>query len=161
MNFEIVSMTQENAQIIADQWKYEGIYSFYDLSADPEDYQEFVNPDLRGERYFEVYGDGRLAGFFVVEPGENREIELGFGLKPELCGKGLGKDFLSAIESYVMNHYDCKTMVLWVAAFNKRAIRLYQKCGYIQTAEEERQSNGDTYRFLCMKKNPVSLQSHF
>ena len=28
MNFEIVSMTQENAQIIADQWKYEGIYSF-------------------------------------------------------------------------------------------------------------------------------------
>lgn len=155
MGFRILSMTQENAQMIADQWKYEGIYSFYDISADPEDYQEFVTPDLRSDKYFEVYGKNGLIGFFVVEPEAHSKIELGLGLKPELCGKGLGKDFLCAIENYVGTHYNFKTIVLWVAAFNKRAIRLYQKCGYIQTGEEERQTNGATYRFLCMKKDFV------
>lgn len=155
MDFRILSMTQKNAQIIADQWKYEGIYSFYDISADPEDYQEFVTPDLRSDKYFEVYGKNELVGFFVVEPEDHHKIELGLGLKPEFCGKGLGKDFLCAIENYVGIHYKFKTIVLWVAAFNKRAIRLYQKCGYIQTDEEERQTNGATYRFLCMKKDFV------
>lgn len=63
MDFRILSMTQKNAQIIADQWKYEGIYSFYDISADPEDYQEFVTPDLRSDKYFEVYEKNELVGF--------------------------------------------------------------------------------------------------
>ena len=50
----IKRMEQSGAAEIADCWKYGGEYGFYDMTADPEDYQEIMSPELRGDRYFSV-----------------------------------------------------------------------------------------------------------
>lgn len=45
--FEFQRLSQSNALIIANEWKYDGEYSFYDMTADSEDYEEFIDEDLR------------------------------------------------------------------------------------------------------------------
>lgn len=36
-------LTQIHALEIANEWKYDDIYSFYDMTADAEDYKEFID----------------------------------------------------------------------------------------------------------------------
>ncbi len=59
MDFIFKKLTQTNALDIANNWKYDGIYSFYDMDADIEDYDEFVNEELRNQSdYFEAIYNG-------------------------------------------------------------------------------------------------------
>ena len=52
MNFTFKKLQQDNAIIIANEWKYEEPYSFYDMTADPDDYNEIVNEALRNESVY-------------------------------------------------------------------------------------------------------------
>ena len=88
----IVPMRQPEAVEIADRWKYPGEYAFYDMTADPEDYEEIVTPEKRGDRYFSVFSGNELTGFFCVER-EDSDIEIGLGLRPDLTGQGRGVFF--------------------------------------------------------------------
>ena len=36
-------LTQIHALEIANEWKYDDIYSFYDMTADAENYKEFID----------------------------------------------------------------------------------------------------------------------
>ena len=71
----IAPMRQPEAIEIADRWKYPGEYAFYDMTADPEDYEEIVTPEKRGDRYFSVFSGNELTGFFCVER-EDSDIEI-------------------------------------------------------------------------------------
>lgn len=53
-NIKIQKLSQFHAEEIANEWKYEGIYKFYDATEDEEDYQELISQELRDEQYFEV-----------------------------------------------------------------------------------------------------------
>ena len=55
MRFKISKMNQKEAMEIADNWKYNDEYAFYDMTADPEDYEEIVNELKRGDNYFSVF----------------------------------------------------------------------------------------------------------
>ena len=67
MLFCFQKLSQKNALIIADNWKYDGEYAFYDMTADPEDYEEFVDEKLRNENdHFEAIMEGDLVGFFMT-----------------------------------------------------------------------------------------------
>lgn len=48
MSYCFRPITQEQAEDIAYNWHYEGDYSFYDMEADQEDLQAFLNPYTRG-----------------------------------------------------------------------------------------------------------------
>jgi ribosomal-protein-alanine N-acetyltransferase len=37
-------MTPDRAHLIAREWKYPAPYDFYDMTADPEDLEEFLTP---------------------------------------------------------------------------------------------------------------------
>ena len=56
MQFHFSLMSQSDAEKIAD-WHYEGIYSFYDMENDPEDLQELLSPEKRGENYWSVFSN--------------------------------------------------------------------------------------------------------
>ncbi|MGH4120396.1 hypothetical protein [Clostridium sp.] len=43
MNYKFVPMNKEYANEIAYDWKYNRIYSFYDMTADENDLMEFLN----------------------------------------------------------------------------------------------------------------------
>lgn len=65
MQFHFSLMSQSDAEKIAD-WHYEGIYSFYDMENDPEDLQELLSPEKRGENYWSVFSNGVLIGFVAL-----------------------------------------------------------------------------------------------
>ena len=71
-------MDASTAREIADGWKYPLLYDFYDMTADPEDYQEFVTPALWPDFFLQVRRGGRLFGFLsgdLSEEGRTVEIE--------------------------------------------------------------------------------------
>lgn len=152
MNFTFKKLQQDNAIIIANEWKYEEPYSFYDMTADPDDYNEIVNEALRNESvYLEAILNNELAGFFCLEIEEN-EIEIGLGLKPSLCGKGIGKEFLNCIIFYINQNYSYNLLSMSVASFNKRAIKVYESCGFKKQITFMQETNGGVYEFIKMIK---------
>lgn len=52
VSFVIQKLSQNNAEAIADEWKYQGVYEFYNMTSDPEDYEELMTPSLRKDNYF-------------------------------------------------------------------------------------------------------------
>ena len=101
MRFKISKMNQKEAMEIADNWKYNDEYAFYDMTADPEDYEEIVNELKRGDNYFSVIKDDSLYGFFCISEDNNNNIEVGLGMKPEYTGLGKGLEFVNLIIEYV------------------------------------------------------------
>lgn len=67
MKYKFVAMNKKYADEIAYTWKYDGMYSFYDMTEDEEDLNEFLNEQSWNEDYFAVlnYRD-ELVGFFIL-----------------------------------------------------------------------------------------------
>lgn len=147
--YQIVPMTQLQAESIANTWRYEGIYAFYDMDQDEEDMAEFLAPAAREGKVFVVTQMEEVIGFCSIES-ENEEVEIGFGMRPDLTGKGNGKDFVSFLVDYITKAYHPKKICLAVAGFNKRAITLYERIGFQQTEYFDQSTNGGVYPFVRM-----------
>lgn len=150
MNHTFQPMTQQQAEEIAQNWRYEGEYSFYDMTADPEDLAEFLDPGQRQDSYFTVIQGGEVIGFYSFTQMSDATIDIGLGMKPELTGNGKGLDFLKAGLEFAESAYRPDKITLSVAAFNKRAIKVYQKIGFNEVERFEQATNGSTYEFVRM-----------
>lgn len=148
----ITQMGQSDAIEIADCWKYDGEYAFYDMTADPEDYEEIVTPEKRGDRYFSVFSGDGLIGFFCVER-EGADVEIGLGLRPGLTGQGRGKAFLEEILRFVRENFSFEKIRMDVASFNQRAIKVYERAGFVKTGTAKVPTNGGMYDFTQMELN--------
>ncbi len=151
---KIEEMKQPKAEEIANSWKYDGEYAFYDMAAYPEDYEEIMCPNLRGNRYFSVFDNDALIGFFCVEQ-EESFIELGLGLRPDLTGHGKGSVFLEEILCYVKKRYLFESIHLDVASFNQRAIKVYKRAGFVKTGNVLVATNGGQYDFTQMELKSI------
>lgn len=150
MQFYIEPLDQSTAEKIAS-WHYEDEYAFYDPEADPEDLAELLNPALRGESMFAVRdGAGELVGFFAFQNKEGVVI-FGLGLHPDLTGKGLGADFVRAGLVFAQSRFSPKTIQLHVAAFNKRAIKVYKRVGFREVEHYMNRTNGGEFDFIRME----------
>ena len=146
----IKKMEQSEALEIAERWKYDGEYAFYDMMADPEDYEEIVTPEKRGNRYFSVFDGDDLTGFFCVEQ-DGADVEIGLGLRPGLTGQGRGKAFLEEILRFVRENYSFEKIKLDVVSFNQRAIKVYERAGFLKTGTAKVSTNGGVYDFVLME----------
>lgn len=151
VDLRIEKMDQQAAEEIAERWKYDGDYAFYNMTADPEDYAEIISPEKRGERYFSVFSGSGLAGFFCVDR-EGTDVELGLGLRPDLTGRGLGQAFLREILRYVEERCGAETIRLSVASFNRRAIKVYERAGFVKTGTAKLPASGGMYDFTLMER---------
>lgn len=154
MNYKFVPMNKKYAYEIAYNWKYNGIFSFYDMTADEEDLKHFLNEENWDGNYFGVLNEEcELIGFYSFDF-EDDIMWLGFGLNPELTGRGLGYEFvISGINFAVENfNYRKNYVMLAVALFNKRAIRLYEKIGFEPIEKYIQKTNGGEFDFVKMKK---------
>ena len=150
MQFRIEPLTQSDAEKIAS-WHYEGEYAFYDAEADAEDLAELLDPALRGDSMFAVRdGAGRLVGFFAFQITDG-VVDFGLGLHPDLTGKGLGKDFVRAGLAFAQSRFSPETIQLRVAAFNKRAIKVYQRVGFREIEHYMNRTNGGEFEFIRME----------
>ncbi|MBY0096178.1 GNAT family N-acetyltransferase [Mesobacillus maritimus] len=150
MVYECKVMTQEQAEDIAFNWHYDGEYSFYDMEADEEDLDEFLNPEKRGNSTFAVTKENELVAFLSISKVTDKIFDIGLGMRPDLTGKGTGGEFLRAGITFILSEFKPEKITLSVATFNQRAIKLYRKVGFKDVETFMRGTNGSTFEFLKM-----------
>ena len=112
---------EERAQL--DGWRYDPPYEFYNGEDDP-----VLNP----ERFFVVRDGDEVVGFYYFD--EQRDtVEIGLGLRPDLTGKGLGLQFFLEGVAFAHDRVPDRRVTLNVAAFNERAITVYERAGFRRT----------------------------
>ena len=110
-------------------WRYEPPYDFYDGDIDP-----ILNP----ERFFAVRDEsGALVGNYYFEQ-KGDVVEYGLGLRPELTGHGVGLEFFRAGLDFARARFSPTAITLAVAAFNERAITVYERAGFRETGRHVR-----------------------
>jgi len=139
-SWEIRPMLKKDAWEIS-RWKYEEPYSFYNRTDEPP-YP--TNPDAQITDGFSVWGhDGQLIGYFHFgEDGhipteenyvyDSAYLDIGLGMRPDLCSRGTGEAFVRFGLSFAKAHYGARQFRLSVAAFNERAIKVYERAGFVK-----------------------------
>lgn len=152
MRYNFKQMNKEYAEEIAYKWKYSGSYSFYDITADEDDLEEFLDPDEWDNSFVVLNEFEQLIGFYSYYFKEDI-MWIGFGLKPELTGKGYGAEFVRVGIDFGLKKYDYEKdyLMLAVAKFNQRAVKVYQKLGFEISEEYLQKTNGGEYEFYKMK----------
>ena len=141
-----------DAEAIA-RWHYPEPYSFYDWTEDPADMAELLDPVQRGDAYFAVDdAAGALIGFFSFKRADRRTLDIGLGLDPEHTGQGFGGAFLEAGLEYARSHFEPERFVLSVATFNRRAITVYERAGFVRVRLFDHSTNGGSWEFVEMRR---------
>ena len=148
-SFAIRAMTAVDATAVA-RWRYDGIYAFYDWDQDEDDLAELLDPSEWGRRYFAVDRDASLAGFLVVKL-EDGVAEIGLGLRPDLTGRGLGAELVATGLRFA-EHLGAEGCTLAVAAFNRRAITVYERAGFVEVERYRHRTNGGIHDFVRMRR---------
>jgi len=148
----ISPMTQDEAETVA-AWRYEAPYDFYDAPSDEEDLARLLDADRRRDRTFTVRDDrGDVIGFFTYARSDD-VVVVGLGLRPDLTGRGLGPSFVEEGLAFARARYAPRRFRLSVAAFNARAIKVYERSGFVTTREYEEHTNGGTFSFVEMERS--------
>lgn len=150
ITMEIRSMNEREAEEVIS-WRYPGEYAFYDMEQDEEDTDELRTPRVREQRYFSALSDGELVGFFEFDAKDD-VVEVGLGLRPDLVGQGKGAGFLEAGLTFARERFVAKTFRLRVAAFNRRAIEVYKRAGFVVDRMYVHDFYGTPYDFLEMSR---------
>jgi [ribosomal protein S18]-alanine N-acetyltransferase len=128
VNVAIAAATPEDIDAF-DAYRYDAPYDFYDGEEDP-----VQNP----ERFFSARDEqGELIGFYYFER-KGDALEIGLGLRPALTGRGLGLGFLRAGIAFGRTHFGAERIILNVADFNARAIKVYERAGFRRTGDHLR-----------------------
>jgi ribosomal-protein-alanine N-acetyltransferase len=148
--FSFLNMDRMAADIVAE-WRYPGVYAFYDLWSDAEDLAELLDQTRWEGEYFRVDRGGRLTGFWHVKPSSGEAREVGLGLAPELTGQGLGAAFVRAGVDFTVTVTGCPVVSLHVAEFNRRAISVYERVGFRTIGSSVRETPRGALQFLLME----------
>ncbi|TNJ62862.1 GNAT family N-acetyltransferase [Paenibacillus hemerocallicola] len=147
-----VPMEEEHGRLICS-WRYPEPYAVFNWSPWDElqeRSEEFGDPSIRKEQFEGVLDrDGQLCGFAQFFPlvGWTR---LGLGLRPDLCGQGLGPSFTSAIVGRAMQRRPEDGIDLEVLTSNSRAQRAYLKAGFAIRDTYVRNTPTGPDEFHCM-----------
>jgi RimJ/RimL family protein N-acetyltransferase len=138
MNIKIVPMTEKYARLIMN-WRYEEPYALYNLNEDDDTLSEFLNNSY----YSALDEKDNIIGFYcygesaqVPAGNQNKAYEnkayldVGLGMCPSICGKGIRLAFLQKGLAFGGATFDKKLFRLTVALFNKRAIKVYEKANF-------------------------------
>ena len=135
-------------------WRYEKPYDFYNNEETAEARTELLNSTY----HTIVDEEGQLVGFFCtglsaqVPAGhgvgvyDEDCIDMGLGMHPARTGNGAGYTFCSFILEQIKARHPGKPVRLTVASFNSRAIRLYEKLGFVR----QHAFGTDTANFITM-----------
>jgi [ribosomal protein S18]-alanine N-acetyltransferase len=135
-------------------WRYAGELSVYgfdtpDPAARAEEKRDLL--DSANQYHAARSVTGELVGFCCFGPdarvpgGDYAEpaLDVGLGLRPDLVGQGLGLPFLNAILNFARGSAKPPRFRLTVAAFNRRAVRVYERAGFETVARfEQRRPDG-------------------
>ena len=140
-------------------WQYEPPYDIYNFPPEHMDKLIQYNIDPANNVYGLFDGEDGLVGYCSygkdaqVPGGDYSEeaLDIGLMIKPELTGQGMGSVFASEVIQNGIDKYAPEKLRVTIAAFNKRAMRVWEKNGFQQSHEFSREGNG--MEFVIMKKN--------
>ncbi|UCH34924.1 MAG: GNAT family acetyltransferase [Armatimonadota bacterium] len=100
-----------------------------------EDRRRWFERVQRGEQghFHAVEADGRYIGHATVEMTDegSRRARFRIGIdNPDYWGKGYGTEVTRLMLRLAFEEMDCHRVAVRVAAYNARAIRCYEKCGF-------------------------------
>lgn len=138
MILQIKKMNESIAKEIL-HWHYDPPYDFYNNDCSDDNIKELMNENFKA--IVDEYNN--LVGFFCV--GEAAKvpagykfgvyhaelIDMGLGMNPHLVGKGYGFEYCTFILDSIKKQFGNTPIRLTVATFNKRAIHLYEKLGFV------------------------------
>jgi len=150
-------MDETHAALIC-QWAYEPPYHIYNFPAWEDmkkDEIEFGDPVLRKEQYWVAVNEAEeLIGYAQLFP-MGGVTRLGLGLRPDLCGRGKGSLLAQSAASLAHSLKPDNEIDLEVLTWNQRAIRAYEKAGFVTTDTYFRfLLQGDTGECHCMVFTP-------
>lgn len=179
MQFHFTSMTPEYACRILE-WKYPAPYDFYDYDKAAD---HILDSGQWGNTLFAVLDQtGQLVGELTfgfidgsdewvsqvqMDAGQLEDciLWLGFGLRPDLTGRGLGLSFVDACTEFAAQfareryRYAGEYIGLGVYQFNQRAIKVYERAGFVKFLERRTRVNGLDVLAQRMKKRVESIRS--
>lgn len=148
-------MTEAYAAQISG-WQYPAPYEVYSMKANQEEIDQLMN----GLHAAVLDETGALTGFLAFGwaaqvRGEASEhiyedetfSDIALGLKPELCGRGLGIRLVKCAIAFIKELFPEDGVRLTVRADNPRAIRVYGKAGF---HEAEAFLHGDGVKYITM-----------
>lgn len=154
MRFSKEKMTKERAIDILN-WDYEPPYDFYNNDVTDLAIRELVNGDYQvvvdeNQDVIGFYCVGSPAQVFagmLVGVYDQPCLDVGFGMRPDLTGQGLGTEFCTFILNDIKG-LSSNPIRLTVTTFNHRAIHLYEKLGFVKDKTFKR----DEFEFITMVK---------
>lgn len=117
-------------------WVYPGDYALYNLPSYEEmcaGQRGFCHPERAANFHGFSQGDALVGFVNLLE--EEREVFVGIGVSPALCGRGYGQRMLSQTRELAASLYPGKPLYLEVRTWNARAIRCYEKAGFRMDGE--------------------------
>jgi [ribosomal protein S18]-alanine N-acetyltransferase len=142
---EVRQLTESDAAAIAT-WRYPGRFATYDVG-------ENVTPE-RG--FWAVDHDADLVGYCcfghearvpgVVE--QDGVLDVGYGMRPDLMGQGLGGVFVRAILDFAVERYTPRRLRLLILDWNDRSRKVAEALGF-QRYGVQKSAEGD---FLIMTR---------
>jgi len=153
-------MTPRSAREIS-RWTYPAPYDLYSFDGSAEVLEELLNGD-----YYQSLAGGRLTGYACFGPSARiptaepetyggDALDVGLGLSPGLCGQGRGLPFLTGALAFASEAFRPSQFRLAVAAFNRRAIRVYERAGFREQARVHHARSGAEFLLmLCPGTTP-------
>jgi [ribosomal protein S18]-alanine N-acetyltransferase len=151
-------LTPEQAAAITT-WRYVGPWAVYDgvpPAPEPGDGYLAVIDDARepGDQWvgFACTGaEARVPGQ-VAAPGV---VDVGFGMRPDLVGHGLGLAFVTAILDHVRRTNDddfAAGLRVIVQAWNQRSRRVVERAGFVATGEHVADQHGRKVAYFELRR---------
>lgn len=147
MRYHLTPLEEADARVIL-KWRYEGEYAVYNFGDPPDDtpYDDLEELLDRRSPYFAVHNEqNELVGFFAFGSSAevldgylpalyraDHSITFGLGMRPDLTGKGLGLAFVQAGLDFARAKFAPSSFRLFVFPWNERAIRIYERAGFVR-----------------------------
>ncbi|MFB7140010.1 GNAT family N-acetyltransferase [Gottfriedia sp. NPDC056225] len=161
MQLSIREMTASYAIEIVN-WRYVPPYDFYNIKSGKEELDELLNNQYKviidqNENLVGFYCTGQAA--HVPKGNEfdvynEKLIDIGIGVRPDLTGKGFGSQFFKFILGDIEDSTNHSAFRLTVAKFNSRAIRLYENFSF--TKENEFHTERAKFITMVRRGNKIS-----
>jgi [ribosomal protein S18]-alanine N-acetyltransferase len=140
-------MTAEYAADIV-AWRYPAPYDCYDMTG--------VGPDFLVDStsgFYALVGEGGLIGFRSFGPDgrvpggvyDSSALDTGGGLRPELTGRGLGREAISTGLAFGAREFAPPVFRMTIAAFNVRAQTVVRSLGFDAVSRFVALTNGRDY----------------
>lgn len=154
--FILDKMTEEDGQAVCD-WRYPAPYERYrwpSWETMVNDNREFADPETRQTQYMALRNENHQLIGYVQFFSLDRTIRIGLGLRPDSCDRGFGPAVIAMAVEQAKLRQPGAEIDLEVEQWNRRAIRAYQKAGFVITDQYERKAMHGTVFVFCMVWQP-------